>query len=315
MNEQLELAYALEKAGLINEMIFRNRLLKEENHDVAGELKKWRMVSEGLQHPAIELYRMRFAYMEEEQLPRYLELRAAYLEKREALGDKEQKAHLLSLLNDTMALIKSGQLDITECLPLYQLGLETGALFNQGKLTRNTYTLIVSASNTKGDFDFTTQFIQTYTAYLDDKIQADSSAWARAHTAYWQGALEACLDILQGHVFRAPYFQMIGRVLNTQAYFDLFLRDPSYEDYLFHFFDTFEKWLSRDKAWSKANKQAFLRFVQKCRALARYYSDVNFEPQKVEKLLDGEKNIQALGWLQQKQKEALRLRAARPSQP
>lgn len=80
MNEQIDLVYLLEKAALINEMIFRNRLLKGENHEVETELKKWCAASEGVHHPSIELYRVRFAYTEEAMLSdRGVSLRLAHL--------------------------------------------------------------------------------------------------------------------------------------------------------------------------------------------------------------------------------------------
>jgi hypothetical protein len=310
MGEQLDLLYLLEKAGIINEMTTRNRLLQNEHHAVEEELKRWASASIGIQHPAIALYRLRFAGADEDQLAQYQALQAKLLDCIDQLDAKEQKLHLLSLLNDAMRLIKSGQLDITASLPLYQLGLQTGILLQEGKLSRNTYTTIVIASNTKGDFGFTQDFIERYAAYLDEAIREDCTCWASAHLAYWQGQLGVCLERLREHDFRAPYFQLISRVLSVQAYFDLYLQDDAYQVYLFAFFDTFERWLSREKIWSKANQAAFLRFVQKCRALAKCYGAADFNPQKVSALLEGEHNIQALNWLQQRQELVLRLRAS-----
>ena len=315
MGAQADLLYLLEKAAIINEMMARNRLLRGEDHDVAAELKKWEAVGEGVQHPSIDLYRMRFAFLAENQLSQYWALRDAFLNNRGQHNEREQKLHLVSLLNDTMAFIKSGQLDITDSLPLYQLGLETGVLLHQGQLSRNTYTTIVIASNTKGAFDFTTHFIETYTAQVEKNIRNDCYNWARAHTAYWQQNLEECLAILKRHTFKAPYFQLIGRVLNTQVYFDLFLKDESYQRYLFSYFDTFEKWLGREKVWSKSAKASFLRFVQICRPLARYHADAGPETQKVEHLLRRERNVQALNWLKQKKEEVLRLKAGKTPRP
>lgn len=305
MNVHLDLHYLLEKAAVLNEMIFRNRLFKDEKHDVEAELKKWRAASEGVQHPVLDLYQMRFAYPEKDMLPQYRILREAVLERFGALNAREQKTQLLSLLNDTALLIKQGRLDITDNLPLYRLGLESGAIFNQGKLTRNTFTAIVSASNTKGDFDFTRYFIDTYTSYLDVAVRQDCTAWARAHTAYWQKDLDKCLAMLRDHSFETPHFQLIGRVLQTQAYFDLFLQDPNYQSYLFSYFDTFEKWLQRERSASQSVKVSFLRFVQICRALARCHAGVDIIPEKIEKILDRESNIQALNWLQRKKTEVL----------
>jgi len=311
MGEQLDLLYLQEKAAVINEMISRNRLFKGEQHDVAMELNKWLRTSEGIEHPALDLYRMRFAHTGEPQPIHYEQRYAAFLECFDLLNEREQNIHLLSLLNDAKLLIKSGSLDITASLPLYQLGLTTGAILNQGKLTDNTYMTIVTASNTKGEFDFTTHFMDTYAGCLTEKSRDDCTHWAKAHTAYWQKDLEKSLAILQGYHFRVPDFQLISRVLNTQVYFDLYLKEGSYHDALFAFFDTFEKWLSREKVWSKFNRTSFLRFVQICRALARYYTDVGSAAQKVERLFENEHNSQALNWLKQKKEEVLLLKTKR----
>lgn len=308
MNQQLDLLYLLEKAAIINEKIQRKNILRGENHEVEADLKKWHEATEGLQHPAIVLYSMRFAYREEELFAQYQQLRTFFLQKFQELNEKEQKTHLLSLLNDTILLIKKGLLDITESLPLYQLGLKTGILINQGKITRNTFALIVSASNTKGTFEFTDHFITSYAHCLDEKIQEDCIRWAYAHTAYWKKEMEVSLNMLMQYHFKVPYFQLVSRILHTQVYFDLYLKDDSYQFYLFNFLDAFEKWLSREKIFSKMNITSFQRFVQKCRALAKYYGDVNFESEKVAKLLEGEQSIQVVNWLKQKQKEVLYLR-------
>lgn len=308
MNTQLELHYLLEKAAIINEMIFRSRLYKEVNYDLAAEIRKWQEVATGYQHPALALYRMRFAYGDKDLLPQFLALKTALMACFYTLSEREQTTQLLSLLNDAKLLIKSGVLDITESLPLYQLGLSSGAVLPRGKISTNTYMTIVSASNTKGSFDFTAHFVETYTDGLPGEARNDCAHWAKAHTAYWQKDLKACLAILQAYSFEALQFQLIGRVLSTQAHFDLFLIDSSYQFYLLNFLDAFEKWLQRDKIWAKSNTAAFLRFVRVCRMLLRYHSEPEPNAQKLEKLLHNEDNVQALNWLKQKVKEAMALK-------
>jgi len=79
MGEELDLVYLLEKAAIINEKIFRNRILKNENHDIAVELQKWRVASGGVEHLAICFYRKRFEYTEENMLERYLALKEEFI--------------------------------------------------------------------------------------------------------------------------------------------------------------------------------------------------------------------------------------------
>ncbi len=308
MGEELDLLYLLERAAIINEKIFRNRILKNEDHEVEKELELWLAVSQGIENTAIDFYRRRFAYEDDKMLDQYLELRDLFFAHFEELNEKEQKIHLLSLLNDSSYLIKSTKLEITESLPLYKLGLDTGIILHQGQLTLNTYITIVSASNTNKDFSFTKHFIESYTSHLKKEFQSDAVSWAKGHQAYWQKNLADSLNILLDKDFKLPYFQRIARLLLTQVYFDLHLKDNSYQFYLLNFFDAFEKWLLRDKHRATFNKKPYLRFIQVCRKLAKAYGGVNFTPEQIAHLLENEDNIQASNWLKKKIEEIISLK-------
>ncbi len=308
MGEQLDLVYLLEKAAIINEKIFRNRILKNENHEVDKELKIWLVASEELEHLAIELYRMRFNYAEETMLEQYFELRAVFLERYEELNEKEQKVHLMSLLNDTTLFIRKNLIDIRESLPLYKLGLSTKILLYRDKLVFNYFVIIVSASNYDKDFTFSDYFIKSYSQKLDKNFQKDGQTWAIAHTAYYKGNFTFCQDTLLDYNFKNIYFQLISKLLLTQVYFDLFLRDSTYQFYLFNYFDSFEKWITREKFRSQLVKKSYLRFVQICRTLAKSHNELAFNKEKIEKLIENENNLQAAKWIKNKILEIIQLK-------
>ncbi len=309
MSEQLELVYLLEKAAIINEKISRNRLFKNDNHDIESELKIWLTASEGVEHTAIEFYKMRFAYQEETMLEQYFELRAIFLKRYEELNEKEQKVHLISLINDTSIFVRKGVIEMSESLPIYKIGLNKGIFLTSGILAHKIYVTIVASSNSISSFNYTEQFIKYYTKNLSPEFQLDGINWAKAHTEYWKGDLNESLNILTKHNFRVYHFQLLGRILTTQVYFDYYLNDDSYQSLLFNYFDSFEKWIQREKFHAKFNKISFLRFVQKCRALAKHYLNANFYPEKVINLLENEKNIQAFKWLESKKDEIIKKRS------
>ena len=308
MEEQNKLVYLLEKAYIINEKIFRKRIIKSEDYDLQKDLKTWREVSNGVNHFSIELYRIRFEYTEENLLENYIFLRKLFLERFEELSIKEQKVHLYSLINDSSKLSRARLLDITASLPLYKIGLKTGIIFNNKKLTQTTYMTIVIASNVKKDFIFTDKFIKKYTTYLDHKIQDDAFNWAMAHKTYRMEKLSECLDILLKHDFKIFQLQLLTKSLTTQVYFDLHLENNSYQPFLFNYFDSFEKWLNREKFRSENFKTGFLKFIQKTRALAKHYSENDFQSEKVKNLLEGETNVQGSKWLGQRIEKVLDLK-------
>lgn len=311
MGEQLDLVYLLEKAAIINEKIFRNRILKNENHNIEKELKLWLLACEDVDHPAIEFYKMRFRYQEETMLEQYFDLRNTFLERYKELNLKEQKVHLISLLNDTILLYRSDLVEITENLPLYKLGLKTKIILHQGIINLVTFRTIVAASNYKKSFDYTHQFIESYSHHLKEEFQTDGINWAKAHTAYWEKNLEKSLTILINSQFNSPYFQLHSRLLTTQVYFDLYLKDYSYQSYLFDYFNSFEKWIIREKFGSEFLKKSYIRFIQKCRTLAKIYSNTNFNNDKFNQVLGDTINVQAIKWLYMKKEEIFTIKNRR----
>ncbi len=274
MSEQIDLLYLLEKAALIQ----RNDYPKPafQNGRPRCRLKhcnKWHTTAEGIHHPGIDLYRLRFSYGGEVSLSQYQELQAAFMDNLAALNERDKKIHLLSLINDAKQLIKSGNLDITECLPLYQLGLTTGAILNYGKLSSNTFMTIVTASNTKGTFDFSIRFMEDYSQHLNEKERDDCTHWAGAHMAYWQkdpGGMSGYFAGISFPLARLPTDRAGARCPG------LFRPTPPgrfLPVLLFDYLDAFEKMAgSGEKLWSKNQYGSFLRFVQICRSLARFYA-------------------------------------------
>lgn len=300
MGEQIDLVYLLEKAAIINEKISRNQILKDENHDIKIELKKWQIASKDIEHPSIEFYRIRFDYSEENILEKYFELREGFFKRFEELNEKQQKIHFISLLNDSIKLVRSRKFNITELLPLYKLGLKSEILIHEGILPYYNFAAIVAASNTKGDFEFSNEMIEVYSEKLDTKVKKDGVFWAKAHIEYYKGNLDNCLDYLLNHDFKIQYFLQITKMLTTQTYFDLYLTTDGYQSYLFNYFDSYEKWIQREKFGSPLTKKSYLRFVQVSRILAKSFSEADFKEEKIKNLLKSELNIQGGEWLGRK---------------
>jgi len=309
MGEELDLVYLLEKAAIINEKIARNRILRNENHEIEEELDKWKNACENIQHPALDLYKMRFAYTEDKRAEQVFTLRDAFFSGYEKLNLKEQKIHLISLLNDFATLVRNKILPFESNLTLLKLGLKTGIFLTENKLPLTIFYAVVKSSNFSKDFIFSEKFIAQYVPHLKETLQQDAANWAKAHAAYYQKEYLKAIDFL--NLIETKYFtiQFNSRILKTQVYFDLYLTDSSYYDYLINYFDTFEKWTYRDKFHSKMIKNSSLKFIQKCRELEKCYSMTKFNKEKIENLFKNEGRIEALPWLKIKQKQIIELRS------
>ncbi|MFK7935149.1 MAG: hypothetical protein AB8G22_16675 [Saprospiraceae bacterium] len=296
----MDILYALERAAIINEKIARKRILKNEEHDITDELAKWKVLTKGLEHPALELYRMRFAYTEEDQLEQYFALRDLFFEVFEGLNEKEQKIHFFGLLNNSTSLIRANKLKIKDTFVLYKNGLEKRILITDDKLNISTYVIALSISNYCKRFDFSAKLCSDYIKYLHPDLQNDAMHWASAHTQYWSKNLYESLNILIQYNFTNDYISLRVKMLMTQLYFDLHLVDNSYEEYLHSYFNSFEKWLSRNKLLSTNAKKSYLRFVQICRKLTKLNTEIPFDEERVKCILADELNIQAIEWIKDK---------------
>ena len=308
MGKQIDLLYLLEKASLINDKIFRNRILKHENYDLDRELDLWKSGAEGIDHPALNFYKKRFEFTSENILEKHLELRELFFQNYESLNKLEQRIHLLSLTNDAAYLRKKGQLNMREILAIYKFGFQTNILPVEGNLTTNTFASIITMSNALKDFEFSKSFCDTYSQYLPEEIREDAVNWAVAGREYRMGNLENSLNILLQREPKSFIFKRVSKVLNLQVYFDLYLRDPSYYDYLMDYCGAFEKWVNREKFLSTSIKEPILQFIQRSKELIKFATEISPDEQKLSKFLEGEKGVEARTWLLQKRDDILGLK-------
>jgi len=301
MDEHLNAIFVLEKAQIIKEKIFRNRILKNENHELEREIKNWLAIAEVTNMPSVELYKIRFKSYDANSKQRFIKLESEFKKRFESLNPKEQQEHLFMLLNDLVFLRRKKNATIEELLDLYKFGLETDAIFINGFLTPTTYTTVVSYSNILKDFDYTHLFIDDYTKFLNPKYQEDAKIWATSRTEYEKRNLNKSLDILLSHNFQTSYYQNNVKLLNFQIYFDLCLIDRSYLDYFINYSKNYERWVDRKKSISKVRKEATKTLIKKGRELVKYfYSSELFQEMAVASILDDVVHSDAPAWIASK---------------
>jgi len=308
MSEALNLFHLLELAALINEKIFRNRLLQNENHEISNVLNHWRGLTKGVENISLNLYHIRFEYNEDNLIEKFNEYKETLFRDYKLLNTIDQKLHYYSLTNDISYLVKRRLFEVKDLLPIFKFGLNSEILIENGMITEKVFTSIVFSSNVGNDHEWTLKFIDKYWNRLSSKNKSSAREWAYAHTEYNRGEVKKALDILVAHDFKTFYYLRMTKMLSMQCYFDLFLRDETYHTFLFNLFDSYEKYLSRDNNQSIVAKKSWIQMVQKARMLAKYFLEEKFQKDKVENLLQEVGTIQAPGWLTRKIKQIISLR-------
>ena len=305
MSSQIDLIYLLEKAVLINEMITRKRLLKDENHDIEKELTTWLMMSKRVEHPVIEFYKIRFSYSDDNMLEKFTELKNKFFKQYGLLNEKERKIHQISLSNDVIQLKRRGLASSKDVLDIYKFGFYSNILPIDGILTLATFISVVTMSNSCKDFEFTENFIEENTKFLPLENREEAQNWGEAHLAYRIGNLERSRELLIVNDFNNFLLKRISKLLSLQVYYDLYLQKPSYYDYLMDYSNSYEKWVRREKLFSELKRDGYLALIQKCRELIKFKSDLNPELSRLDNFLSDTKNIEARNWLLTKRDELL----------
>ena len=299
INTQLDRIYLQEKAVLINEHIFRQRIFKNESYETETELQIWNDIARGKNDLKTELYRKRFAFHKSGSLADFKVWKTYFEAYCHLLNSDTQKIVFTSLINEGLTLIRTQRADYKLLFSLYKFGLKTGFLLHNGIISFSSYSNLVTVSNTLKETEFTLYFIDNYTKNLAPELQESVSLWAKAHTAYYLGNLQKASDILLKTVSKSNSLEsnVRIRILNIQIHFELHLQKQDYTEYLLSYIDATEKWNRRRKDVSEHYKIGHIRFLQICRMLIKATVDVSFDKTKLEGLLDGEKNLQAAEWL------------------
>jgi len=308
MDQNLELTYLLQKAANINEKKARTRILKDTHFDVKKEIQIWLQLAENIDLPAINLYRKRFQYTEENRLNQYFDLREEFISNFEKLNKWDQQIHFVSFINDSTHLRKKGLVDLSDTLPLFKLGLSSGILIEKDRIKPSLFITIVSASNLKRDFEFTKHFAENYAKYLPEDAIEDGKFYAIAHIANRTKKLTECIKTLNQNNFKNNTFRLSTKLLELQNYFDLLLDDDNYITTFDSRCGSVEQWFRRGKILSESNRKPFVNFVQKCRTLMRLYREPDFNEDAVRSVLEGELNVQPINWLFEKRDEIIRRR-------
>lgn len=229
-----------------------------------------------------------------------------YLNQREYLEEKDQRILLHYLINGVSRLFHKGNVQVLEiAFQLYELGVNTRLLLQNGQLTEHTYMNMVTVSNSLKYFEETERFIEGYTTFLPGHIKDDAYRFAIAHMCYHKGAFDQCGKALRNHRFASQSFVNRSKVLLLQTYYEYLLNDRGF---FFTFWDkaiSFEAFLRRDERLHEDRVKGYLNFSQYCRQLGKYFYD-GAQLEEINQFVDQlttNKNLQARPWLMDKAKQ------------
>lgn len=172
--------------------------------------------------PIIQLYY--FAYMALSHLNEetyYVSLKEHWEQHKTLLERKERQEILLIIINYSIKQAHSGNLPyIKEAFLWYKVGLTTGLLFNEKKLSQFAYKNIVALGLKLKAFDWIKSFIEKYTSYLSTDLQATYKGYVLAKYFFEKEEYNNSLEYLTKVEFDDLFMNIDAKMMLLKIYYN-----------------------------------------------------------------------------------------------
>lgn len=191
---------------------------------------------------------------------------------------------------------------------LYQYGDDLGLLLNFGKMTDVKFSNIVVTGCLLKKFSWVEQFIKNNQTFLPEPIKNNATVLSWAYCYFHQKEFHKAGEQLNGIRFMNPSYTLRGRSLMVRSQFEMYLQNASYYETVKSGIESFKRLLYRYKknkiSWDKAvlylNQLKVINQLLDHRLKGK--SKLKNKKQTLD-LIDKNKPIVALSWLEEKVKE------------
>lgn len=180
-----------------------------------------------------------------------------YLEtNQEQLSLREQRAALLIALNYTIKRLNQGEEEYFRAnFELYQKGLETNLLVEQGYLSQFAYKNIVSIGIILQEYDWLEAFIPQYAQQLEPNSQESYQQYSQARLCFARGDFDLAMSLLVHAEYEDLLLSLGAKVMLIKLYYQ-----QAAWDALEALLDSFRVFLHRKKSLSY-HKQHYLNLI------------------------------------------------------
>lgn len=273
---RLDEFYALAKLRLSVELSARASLLAEEvEYPLLNILMDYAEAVLAGRDPVIRIYlgllEINLKGLTEE---RFFNLKNTFLEQREQLGTRVQTEALIYLMNfgNSLTAIDS-PLFFRELFELSKLGVDGRLFLDNGIFPDIWFTNIAVCGAVCREWEWTGQFIREQSARLHPKIAADAVSLANAFLFFHQGRFEAAYDLLANLAETDMGYQLRRRSLSLRCLFEMMLKRQDLQELVEAKTEAFDKFLRRQKVFSRERISAELHFARIMRKMVRACAD------------------------------------------
>lgn len=230
----------------------------------------------------------------------YLEIESLFKNEILRLGRVDKLEIFRILLNHLSSQIHKGKEGYnSKMLSLYKFGLEKDLLIENQKLSETTFLNITSIGVVEKEYDWVNQFINKYKDFLSDNIRDDIVCLTLSLLSFYTGDYSKSIDLILNRQFSKSLYGLKAKSILLRAYFENFLLDDSYYDFLIAQTHSFEKFIRRSDLISIDKKEVYLNFIFYTRKIANSFYQNEFDSELFYKIKNT-KPVILKAWLLEK---------------
>ena len=299
----LDQFYAFAKLRLSCELSARSKIVAEETEYPMLEAVQQYIENNSLNNdPAFSIYldllKINMEGLNEEL---FFALKNKYLIARNKLNFLEQKEILVYLLNYAYRLGQSGNNSFFEQqFELYKIGLANELFIENGVLPDLGFTNIAVIGSLLKEWDWTKKFIELYSLKLKPAVQLEASNLAKAYLLFHQKHFQKADILLNSITANKIEYRLRQYTLSIRCLYEIYLQEEDYLDLLLSKINAYEKYLIRQKIFSKSrilSEINLIRFIRKMVAIHQEQYNKQHEWDELMAELNNTNPLAARRWL------------------
>jgi len=229
---------------------------------ILDEVLRYVETKDYLEVPAIAIYYYSYkAITEHENESYFRHLRNEISENGYLFPKSEIRDIYLLAINYCIRRINEGKdVYIRESFELYRKGLEQKILFDEGVLSRHTFTNVVTNGTMLKEFEWTENFINEYKPYLEDQYRENNVHYSLARLHFEKGDYDTSMKLFSQMEYDDIFMNLNAKVMQ----FKMFYEQDEF-DVLESLLESMRTYLVRKKVigYHKSNYKNIIRFTKK----------------------------------------------------
>ncbi len=261
MMEHLELHYWANKTWMSCNLLSTRQFLNVDLHDLELSIQNLPPKYLSKYAPLAAFYNA-FLFLKSPSESHYFQLKKAYLNGIKELGEPDKRDLYGYLVNYAVRRHNQGKLSfLNEIFEWNNIGLNHNLLVKGGRIDKSVFKNCCLIAIRLKDFGWVKKFIQNYRDYLHENIKKDTIILCQGYLYFYQKNYLKLIDLILPYKFHQFRDTLGAKGLLVRSYFELFLIDNTYIEFLMAYSLSFERFLRRNDSIAKNVTKEYLNFI------------------------------------------------------